>query len=163
MPDASALPPERVIVPRYSHSSILGLYTNYLSRINTKSTTPNRTMKLHPATEEKAAFTLIELLVVIAIIAILASVLLPVLEMAKEKALVAECLANQKQLVMAWKLYADENNDHIVGANCNTRSDWRISPAGTDFIMPIIPSSIPTSPTQNRTLNQYLDEQGFIE
>src|SRR5579872_5149824 len=121
-------------------------------------------MKLYSANEGKTgAFTLIELLVVIAIIAILAAILLPVLNAAKQRALVTECLSNQKQLVMGWKLYADENNDHIVGANCNSKSDWRISPAGTDFVMPAFPSSVPTTPTQNRALNQYLDEQGFAE
>jgi prepilin-type N-terminal cleavage/methylation domain-containing protein len=121
-------------------------------------------MKLHLPTEEKSgAFTLVELLVVIAIIAILAAILLPVLAAAKQKALVAECLANQKQLVTAWKLYADENSDHIVGANCDARSDWRISPAGADFVMPVIPGLVSTSPTQNRSLNQYLDEQGFMQ
>jgi len=121
-------------------------------------------MKFNYTSEGKPnAFTLIELLVVIAIIAILAAILLPVLAVAKQKALVAQCLDNQKQLVMAWKLYADENNDNVVGANCNSKTDWRISPAGSAFIMPTVPASVPTTPTQNRALNQYLDEQGFMQ
>jgi prepilin-type N-terminal cleavage/methylation domain-containing protein len=64
------------------------------------------------------AFTLIELLVVIAIIAILAALLLPALARAKEKAQRAQCMNNQKQILLAHVMYLQENNDQIEAPNC---------------------------------------------
>jgi prepilin-type N-terminal cleavage/methylation domain-containing protein/prepilin-type processing-associated H-X9-DG protein len=69
-----------------------------------------------PKTVPGRAFTLIELLVVIAIIAVLASLLLPVLSRAKIKAYNTVCINQLRQLGAATRLYADDNEARLPKA-----------------------------------------------
>ncbi len=71
--------------------------------------------------EPRRAFTLIELLVVIAIIGILASLLLPALAGAKERARRTNCLNRERQFSLAALLYAGDQEEYLPGGSTDNR------------------------------------------
>lgn len=80
------------------------------------------------AATRRAGFTLIELLVVIAIIAILASMLLPALSTAKQRAMGIKCVNNNKQLMLAWIFYTDDNQDFVPSDKLWVRGNVNFDP-----------------------------------
>ncbi|MEK7675853.1 MAG: type II secretion system protein [Verrucomicrobiota bacterium] len=77
-----------------------------------------------PSNSGRRGFTLIELLVVIAIIAILAGMLLPTLAKAKAKTQGIFCMNNLRQVMIAWRMYAEDNNGLFVQNEDNADGGW---------------------------------------
>jgi len=71
-------------------------------------------------TAKNKGFTLIELLVVIAIIAVLMAILMPALNIAREQARGITCMADQRNLALAYRMYADSNGGIICGGFAST-------------------------------------------
>jgi prepilin-type N-terminal cleavage/methylation domain-containing protein/prepilin-type processing-associated H-X9-DG protein len=125
--------------------------------------------RLHPNTSRRSGFTLIELLVVIAIIAILISLLLPSLGVAREVARSLVCSANQRSMIQGQEFYMNSFKENF--SSCST-SGLKImvgmeSPLGDktgetpvqsyDWISPTLGSSMDLSPNRGERFGQILN------
>lgn len=107
-----------------------------------------KTISLSMKKVKSADFTLIELLVVIAIIAILAAILLPALNSARERGRAASCINNLKQMGSAMSQYNNDNDDYqaySIFEGGGKNAGWNLS------FMPYLGISNPT-PDQGRTV-----------
>lgn len=92
-------------------------------------------------------FTLIELLVVIAIIGILAAILVPVLELAQEKANRTYCINNLKELLLANGMYVNDSNQYV--AQPNDTADQTANLPGYLYRTDMTPAGLPNGVPPN--------------
>ncbi len=116
----------------------------------------------------KGGFTLIELLVVIAIIAILASLAVPAVMKARVRANITKSASNMKQIVLACKLYASDNNDSYPSTGTTAVTNFNLlipnyAGAKTIFQVPGLPFTATPDLTLGTAENGYTYVQGLTD
>ena len=96
-------------------------------------------------------FTLIELLVVIAIIAILAAILMPALQQARERAMSTKCISNLKNCGTIGAMYTDGHKDYWPSHGSLTTTEWGARPWYEEFAAAKLIGGPTTRGTWNKT------------
>ncbi|HWH67879.1 MAG TPA: prepilin-type N-terminal cleavage/methylation domain-containing protein [Candidatus Sulfotelmatobacter sp.] len=106
-----------------------------------KLQTTVQTMLGMPETARVRAFTLLELLVVIAILGLLAALLLPALTRGQAAARGTQCTSSQRQLVVAWTLYADDHQGRLVSLTNWVAGDMSVPQEATNASLLVSPQA----------------------
>ena len=124
--------------------------------------------KMHRGNAVVRCFTLIELLVVIAIIAILAAILLPALQQARERAMTTNCVSNLKQMNTAGSMYMQANRDFWPNAQYGCTYNYITCLYGANLVPKAATdnsamtfASCPTTPITDPELTESLPQQVY--
>ena len=114
------------------------------------------------SSKSKRGFTIVELLVVIAIIAILASLLLPALALARELAARSNCLSNLKQIHLTSSMYADDYDEYLPcdGDRETGNDEYKWWTAGGAFTL--LCGRVPMQTGQTSVFSKYIENPKIL-